>query len=734
MERIRSFIGLLYRWANSFAGMFDGLGRVIFLSRVSLLVIAATTTLLAVMPQGHDIGFTVSKQPIRYFLPVIFCSLICWLWVRVILNQEFGRPLDSDEGVEYPSDVPSDKMFRWISWVPRVVGTLPSVGAAYAVYFANKSSGGSEPGYLYVIIAIFVAVAVFAFVWQRRRIVKWILVKPSVVGQNGYDYKKLIAPKTTDSGDYANMSNGMKAALVSGWVVPLVALLPGLFWPARMGLMIGASAAVFISATFIASLLSTFVFAFNSSKKHQSGPQGEKSGYNFPVISVAVALSIVIPYYFDGDRFEVRKLAGENGIEPRPTLDAAIAAWFEANNNPNSPGEKVEMVIVSTAGGALRAALWTGTILGKLQDEVPGFDDKLFAISGVSGGSLGATEYMSALWESNKCAEVKCDGQNQGFEKRIQEGLSEDFLGPVMLGLISNDVGLIGLGVVSKDRAEALEGAWEQAWADSRNFEAELENPMAGDFLKLWPNLGTRSWPALFLNGTHQQLGSRIITSNIDSAGTFTESYDFFRLRPDPIAASTAVHNSARFSYISPSGEISEKNHIIDGGYFENYGAETALEIVRAVRKFDTENRIIIRVIQIVSDPLMKRKALGTTSTNSEGIIENRELKTMPLGQYTAPLQGLLKTREARGLHAAKRLKAEIENDTKIPGVYFLFNMGDDEETADTALNWFMPEFVRKNLIKLISEGNGTNKKAMDRLVACLEADPDAKQTKCGEG
>ena len=36
----------------------------------------------------------------------------------------------------------------------------------------------------------------------------------------------------------------------------------------------------------------------------------------------------------------------------------------------------------------MRAALWTGTVLGRLQDAYPAFKEHLFAVSGVSGGAL----------------------------------------------------------------------------------------------------------------------------------------------------------------------------------------------------------------------------------------------------------------------------------------------------------------------------------------------------------
>ena len=55
---------------------------------------------------------------------------------------------------------------------------------------------------------------------------------------------------------------------------------------------------------------------------------------------------------------------------------------------------------------------------------------------------------------------------------------------------------------------------------------------------------------------------------------------------------STAAHNSARFPIISPAGEIRNRQHqivdrIVDGGYFENYGALGAMELAQAIRAIE---------------------------------------------------------------------------------------------------------------------------------------------------
>ena len=64
-------------------------------------------------------------------------------------------------------------------------------------------------------------------------------------------------------------------------------------------------------------------------------------------------------------------------------------------------GETHPLYIVATEGGGIRAAYWTAAVLGEIQDKNPNFAAHLFAISGVSGGSLGAAVFEALLAEPN---------------------------------------------------------------------------------------------------------------------------------------------------------------------------------------------------------------------------------------------------------------------------------------------------------------------------------------------
>jgi hypothetical protein len=89
------------------------------------------------------------------------------------------------------------------------------------------------------------------------------------------------------------------------------------------------------------------------------------------------------------------------------------------------------LFIVATEGGGIRTAYWTATVLGTIQDADPSFADHIFAISGVSGGSLGAAVFDALEAEATPQGE---------FTKRGQAILSQDFLSPAIATMLFPDL------------------------------------------------------------------------------------------------------------------------------------------------------------------------------------------------------------------------------------------------------------------------------------------------------
>ena len=140
-------------------------------------------------------------------------------------------------------------------------------------------------------------------------------------------------------------------------------------------------------------------------------------------------------------------------------------------------------IIIAASGGASRAGFYTAAILGKLVDltSEPGyrnFTDQLFAISSVSGSSVGAAFFVAALRDmppdktgtrmKTPCVE---DAKSplffrnrppQTWRECMELLLSGDFLSSPLFTYLYGDAlgGLAGI-LGHPDRAVALETAWE---------------------------------------------------------------------------------------------------------------------------------------------------------------------------------------------------------------------------------------------------------------------------------
>jgi hypothetical protein len=332
----------------------------------------------------------------------------------------------------------------------------------------------------------------------------------------------------------------------------------------------------------------------------------------------------------------------------------------------------VPLVLLATAGGASRAAYWTTKVLAQIERDHPGFHQHVFAISSVSGGSLGAAVYRTMLndvvQDSSPAGGSECPARMAKATKTnlVDCGLKvidHDFLGPAFLtGLYADLTQRFLPGSLLPDRGGALERSWEAAWnATMPGSSPGLDRP----FHSLW-NVDRDIWlPALIINGTSEKTGRRIITSNLlIDPDRFTDAIDFFaKVSPTAdIPVSTAAHNSARFPYIDAAGTLMNghriADRIVDGGYFENFGAGSIYDLLRALYEIKGDKKIKFFVIQITSDPELENQQAKRDITWKE---DNSPFGLNIASDATAPPVALFNTGSALGYRAKEILKDFVE-------------------------------------------------------------------------
>jgi len=271
-----------------------------------------------------------------------------------------------------------------------------------------------------------------------------------------------------------------------------------------------------------------------------------------PVLAVFVVLMTVIANWMPGlhtMRVAVQTGSGAPTEVRQPTLEEAILWWRKANTCEEklSTPCNVRPIIVAGEGGASRAGFFTGSLLAHLEDlstagdGSPPFSKQLFAISTVSGSTLGAAACAAKLEDSqgeawplptdertNDALWFK-SGKAQGVggvdkvplptapsrKDILQQVLAGDFLTPVMAALaLDLWVPWHAAFYNGGDRAFFLERSWEQRYADPSGRTRMGKKGFDRPFSSLAPQ-PDRWRPILIFNGTSITTGRRIVTSTL---------------------------------------------------------------------------------------------------------------------------------------------------------------------------------------------------------------------------
>jgi hypothetical protein len=610
-----------------------------------------------------------------FILWVTVLALQSWYWSRQLLRIDFPQCAGGTQTADEASPVSrttaemAEAHLGLHKWMPRVLGITAfviAIGALLRAAYLDYSGGWD---YTMMVITITIAILIvlmilfITFVVVRR--VK-VGASPRVASHSG------LAPLTK----WILRSTLALAFLFVVWTA-LSPLTAGVIFPSPSMLMLSAALWIGIGSWIVywADL------------------------YRVPLFAILLLLAIVFSFF--NDNHAVRKLpidAGGATPARRTGIDQTFDAWLKTFHAKYPRETSPSVYIVATEGGGIRAAYWTAAVLTALQDAAPPFADHLFAISSVSGGSVGATVFTSLVADTNRAVAVSdCDAMNtpdrqKKFRFAAQQVLSYDSLAPTLASLLHADLvqRFLPVGFIP-DRAKALETGWERGWRTHiRSANGGDDDFLSTGFMKMYASRPNVLIPSLFLNGTIVERGNRIIASNcvIDGNdpqnqvphGDVPNSYDILNQIGSDIRLSTAAHNSARFTYVSPAGSILNPgliDHVVDGGYFENSGGQTAADLLRRLQRLHPEvtfNLILIRYQEVKADgsavPLPKA--------------------TRFMNEVLSPLRALLNTRSARGTLAYAEAQALVPSANQ-----FEFLLTQQEHGIVMPLGWLLAQRTR---------------------------------------
>jgi hypothetical protein len=402
-----------------------------------------------------------------------------------------------------------------------------------------------------------------------------------------------------------------------------------------------------------------------------------------PLLFLLILCAIVFNILGWNDNHGVRQLAfdfaEQTATLPPLTIGDGFTQWLKQRKDLERY-ETYPVYVVAAEGGGIYAAYRTATFLTSIQDLCPRVSHHLFAISSVSGGSVGAVIFSGLIQKIKQSDERFSAGagctktaENAGglfFTDVAEEILTDDFLSPVLAAFLFPDFlqRFLFFPIPQFDRSIALEKSFEASWDEkTRDYHTRFpdkwiddKNPLRNPFTKSWSPESDS--PALFINTTEVESGrGRVIAPFVVDTEELS-SFPLFRTLGGAqqghvdISMSTAAVLSARFPWLTPPGSFQmtvantshspgstavfrQKVQLVDGGYLDNSGVITALDIVReietAVSKMKPRQKVQINLIILAS-----------------GDFAN---PTVIPADYLAPVQVLLSTRVARGAIAIRQ-------------------------------------------------------------------------------
>lgn len=415
-------------------------------------------------------------------------------------------------------------------------------------------------------------------------------------------------------------------------------------------------------------------------------------------------------------------------------MTPVLQKWLEHRAQDANETSSFPVFIVAAEGGGIYAATAIASFLTHMRDNVPQFARHVFAVTGVSGGAVGAAIYSSneaphavradcnAAGKGNFAATpAAADKQTAGVKRpltaaEVCEVLSKDHLSPV-LGVMVSDLLLTFAGDLFyltfypfRDWIEFATGYPLRSPALGRRdcvLEASFKDGQSDSCVDVPARTGDHSlaahWSegqhehALFLTTTLIQTGEPVSFAPFGVPGVRT--FQEFGVEPSDVTVMKAALVSARFPVLMSPYEVQQGREIryfVDGGYADNSGVATAARIYRHLQKVGSVSiktkdgtktiKPDVRLILMTSDDGQKKRTPASGSTAFVNVL--------------GPLETLLNVRSSTGPRTVADLLDQVADPSKVLKVDF---------GRDFFLGWTISQRTRRKIVEDVTGGEGCN-------------------------
>ena len=452
----------------------------------------------------------------------------------------------------------------------------------------------------------------------------------------------------------------------------------------------------------------------------------------------------------------------------RPLAAEHFGRWLDAQTATsecpaNVCGRDGPIILVAAEGGASRSAWWTAHVLGVLDDLTEGrFGNRVFAASGISGGSLGVATWVAlrrtehTQWTTVKPAasllkrsdKVPMHPEQADCENRLEEAaiavksacfLGRDFVAPTLGYMLGVDLAqrFIPVPIEGWDRSRGLEETWARDWRALFGTKAfgqplmelyGLATPMPLSESRdggLQPPLRV-DLPILLLNTATVDRGRPAVQSPVRILDAEIDDLLDPALRTAGLTLAGAVHNSARFPYVSPGGDVvttggKHFDSVVDGGYIENSGAFALAALMRAIgsdriaqlscksdpAKCDADWKQVrdrVLVLFIANDP---GEALPSATELCDSSAQPLDMHARTQwGEVATPAVGLYNARSSRADTARRALLRELglcEGEQLAARAFFVSMASPMVREVSPVMSWYMTPQVRQTMWRAVA-------------------------------
>ncbi|MBN2618792.1 MAG: patatin-like phospholipase family protein [Spirochaetales bacterium] len=597
------------------------------------------------VPQAKDAIIALGNfgnffQYFFFSLIGIIWALFNWYWPRVFYYMEYHKERHLSE-----LDIIVIKI------IPRITGSFP----LFLISIATITQGinipsindGRVPLFIIGIIYLILGVLFILFVTYRRN-----FLNLGTIGETTSNLQEVngIIP-------FKNLPKSSKLILLYSTLISAILLLLITVAPIKSTQFLGDA------ATLLVIIFTVWIPPLYWIK--YLGLRFRKSTF------LILGLIIFIFSNFNGNK-QLTKIDGDK--RERETVSQFYSSNF-SNSKPT--------VFILSEGGGIRAAYWSSSLLAGITNNIEGFNNFIYGISGVSGGTFGATVYLSLL--NNKNIDTK------DYERIVKKVVGKDYLSPVIAAMFTRGVLqlLLPVPIQSFDHAKVFERVWEEFWEKETN-SSQFKQPIES----LWEGDGYT--PSLFINITRVENGIPFSIGSLKLKNTLIEdlySYNYLEQNKS-FKVSTASLLSARFPYVGPAGILHSPTNevlgLVDGGYFDNSGANTIYDIIMEAK---IKNPIVIYI-----------------TNNNETLDLSKSGKSL-FYQLMAPIYTMVQTRDAHTFNSLNKLETLVNT---LDGNFYTFSLDNNSLTNKAPLGWALSNTAQNEINNRVQEIISSNEQYLE--------------------